>query len=198
MPKNYNQPETSEWSMLVNADKLSADPKTFHIEASEQEKVDLARRYGIVSVGGAVADITLQRVRGGVIHALGSLRAEVTQSCVVSLADVPDTITEEFEGWFGDDSAAVSFARAKNDHEAKKANMEAELLEESVDPEPIINGRIDIGEFAAQHLSLSLAPYPHAPGVKYELGVDVKEQSVEGASLRKNPFEALKDWKEKR
>lgn len=199
MPKKY-QPELSEWSVLVEADKIGSDPKSFHIEASQEQQDDLARRYGILSVDHAEADITLQKVRGGTIHALGTLRARVTQSCVVTLEPVPSDIVEEFEGWFGDDSAAVSFARAKSEREAKKANMEVEILEESVDPEPIVNGKIDIGELAAQHLSLSLAPYPHAPGVEHDLTVDSKEQGVsrEGASLRKNPFEALKDWKEKR
>jgi len=197
MPKHY-QSDTGEWSFPVAVEKLTAEPKIFHIEASEQERADLARRFGIVSVEDAKADITLQRVRGGVIHAMGTIHAQVTQSCVVSLAPVPATIQDEFEGWFGDDTSAVSFARAKSEREAKKSNMETEMLEESVDPEPIINGKIDIGELAAQHLSLMLDPYPHAPGVKYELGVDTKEESAEGASLRKNPFEALKDWKEKR
>lgn len=199
MPKKY-LPETHEWSVLVDADKISVDAKSFHIEASKDERTDLARRYSIVSVDSAEADITLQKTRSGVIHALGSLRAKVTQSCVVTLEPVQTEIIEEFEGWFGDDSAAVSFARAKSDRDAKKANMEVEILEESVDPEPIHNGKVDIGELAAQHLSLSLEPYPHAPGVEHSLAVDTKDQEIagEGASLRKSPFEALKDWKEKR
>lgn len=198
MPKKYQNGGASEWTALVEVEKLPAAPKIFKIEADEQERVDLARRMGIVSVEKAEADITLQRVSGGVIHALGSLRAEVTQSCVVSLAPVREVIEEEFEGWFGSDSSAVSFARAKSDRDAKKSGMESEILEESVDPEPIVNGAVDIGELAAQHLSLSLDPYPHAPGVKYELAVDSHEQTPEGVNLRKNPFEALKDWKEKR
>lgn len=199
MPKNYQGNMTSEWSVIVDVDKIpTAAPKSFHIEASDEERTDLARRLGIVSVERAEANITLQRVRGGMIHALGTLYADVTQSCVVSLAPVPQTMEEQFEGWFGGDDAAVSFARAKTEREAKKPGVETEILEESVDPEPIINGKIDIGELATQNLSLGLDPYPHAQGVAYEIGVDSHEQTPEGVNLRKNPFEALKDWKEKR
>lgn len=199
MPKNYQSGGASEWTALVDVEKLPNSPKTFHIEADERERIDLARRMGILSVERAEADITLQRVSGGVVHAIGSMRADVTQSCVVSLAPVAQAIEEQFEGWFGNDSSAVSFARAKSERDAKKSGgMESEILEESVDPEPIVGGAVDIGELAAQNLSLFLEPYPHAPGVKYEIGVDSHEQTPEGVSLRKNPFEALKDWKEKR
>jgi hypothetical protein len=201
MPKNYQNNLSSEWSAMVEIGKLGVEPKTFKIEASEEERADLARRYGIVSVDRALAIVTLQKTRGNMIHALGTLQAEVTQSCVVSLEPVTQTIEEEFEGWFGDDDSAVSFARAKSERDAAKSGMETEILEESVDPEPIVNGQVDIGELAAQHLSLSLDPYPHAPGVTHALAVDTHEESVkggEGANLRKNPFEALKDWKEKR
>lgn len=199
MPKNYQNNMTLEWSVLVDVEKIPTNaPKSFHIEASEDERADLARRLGIVSVERAVADITLQRVRGGLVHALGTLYADITQSCVVSLAPVVQNMQEEFEGWFGGDDAAVSFARAKSEREAKKSGVETEILEESVDPEPIINGKVDIGELAAQNLSLGLDPYPHAGGVAYEIGVDSHDQVPEGVNLRKNPFEALKDWKEKR
>lgn len=199
MPKSYNlMGDHPEWSMPVEVDKIGTEPKTFHFEATEEECGDLAHRLKVVSLEEASANVTLQKIKGGIIHALGTIRAKVTQECVVSLLPVISQLEEQFEGWYGDDNSAVSFARAKSDRDAKKANMETEVLEESVDPEPIINGRIDIGELAAQHLSLAIDPYPHAPGIKYELGVDTKEENAPGASLRKSPFEALKDWKEKR
>lgn len=198
MPRKFQSAGATEWSVPIDVTKLSADPKTFHIEASDDERLDLAHRMGIVSVESAVADVTLQMGRGKIIHAIATLRAVVTQACVVSLAPVTEHIEEQFEGWFGGDDSAVSFARAKSDREAKKSGMEVEILEESVDPEPIVGGKIDIGEFVTQNLCLALNPYPHAPGVQHDMGVDSREQAPEGASIRKNPFEALKDWKEKR
>lgn len=129
MPKNYTQ-GASEWSYLVQADDIGNDPKTVEFAASKQECTDLARRMNILSVERARATMTLQRA-GGSIHAMGMVRADVTQSCIATLAPVTTAIEEEFEGWFGDKNSAVSFAKARSEREAKKAHVEAEILEEA-------------------------------------------------------------------
>jgi hypothetical protein len=198
LPKHYAQNEKAEWSYLLEIDDIGGEPKTYTFEASAQERTDLARRALLVSVESVQASITVQRVSGGLIHAMGIVRADLTQSCVVSLGPVPAHVEDEFEGWYGDKAKAVSFARARNDRDSKKAHTELEILEESVDPEPIINGKIDIGELATQYLILALDPYPRAEGVSSQYIVPEGAKDKEGADLRKNPFEALKDWKEKR
>lgn len=197
MPKNYAHNEKSEWSYTVDVDDVGSEPKTYNFKASAQERTDLARRMGLVSIEAAQASVTVQRA-SGVIHAIGTIRAAVTQSCVVSLAPVPAEIEDEFEGWFGDKASALSFAKARNDREAKKSHTEIEVLEEAVDPEPIVNGKIDLGELATQYMSLALDPYPRAEGVSSQYIVPEGEKDKEGAELRRSPFEALKDWKEKR
>lgn len=198
MPKSYAH-EKSEWSYLVEVDDLQGGPQTYTFEADEQSRADLARRMAIESVEFAQASVTLQRIAGGVIHAMGTIRADVVQNCVVSLVPVPAHIEEEFEGWFGDKTNAVSFAKARSERDAKKGQHEVEVLEESADPEPIIGGKVDVGELATQYLSLSLDPYPHAEGVSSEFVAGPQPgKDGDGASIRKNPFEALKDWKEKR
>lgn len=199
MPKHYAHNDKAEWSRILEVEKIGSDARTVTFEASEQERADLARRMGLISVEKAQASVTVQRVGGGIIHALGMVRADLTQSCVVSLGPVPAHIEDEFEGWYGDkEQAALSFAKAKNDREVKKGHTELEILEEAVDPEPILNGKIDIGELATQYLSLALDPYPRAEGVTSQYIVPEGAKDREGAELRKNPFEALKDWKEKR
>lgn len=198
MPKSYNQPEC-EWSYLVHLDDIVHGAKTIKFAADENQCLDLARRLGVVSVEGAKATITLQKVGGGIVHAIGTVEAQVTQNCVVSLVPIAVAIQDEFEGWFGDKtSTAVSFAKAKSDREAKKGHVEVEVLEESEDPEPIVNGKMDIGELATQYLCLAIDPYPHAPGVSAEFVATPQGKAGERAEIRKNPFEALKDWKEKR
>lgn len=198
MPKHYSQNEKAEWSYLLDVEDIGAEPKTYTFSADEQERADLSRRMGLISMQSAQASVTVQRVGGGIIHAIGTVRAEVTQSCVVSLGPVPAHAEDEFEGWYGDNDKAVSFAKAKNDRDAKKAHSELEILEEAVDPEPIVNGKIDVGELATQFLSLALDPYPRAEGVSSQYIVPEGTKDKEGAELRRSPFEALKDWKEKR
>ncbi len=198
MPKHYNQPEC-EWSHLVEMEHIERGAKTINFEASAAQREDLARRLGVLSVEQAKASITLQKVGGGMVQAIGMVEADVTQNCVVSLVPVTSHIRDDFEGWFGDKAAAVNFAKAKSDLDAKKGHVEQEMLDEAVDPEPIIGGKMDVGELATQYLCLAIDPYPHAPGVSAEfVATPPNTKAGEGAQMRKNPFEALKDWKEKR
>lgn len=195
MPKKYiSAAHASEWPYAVPVEEIDARPKTFTFEADEQERADLARRLNVVSVEEARASVTVQKAGGAVIHAIGSVSAHVTQNCVVTLQPVQNAIEDEFEGWFGDKDSAVSFARARNEREAKKGHAEVEILEESVDPEPILNGKVDLGELATQYLSLGVDPYPRAQDATSEYIEDEKA----AAQPRKSPFEALKHWKETR
>jgi hypothetical protein len=198
MAKNYKNIQKSEWSYLVSIDEIDETPKTYSFSAEEGERADLARRLHVVSVKNAKADVTLQRLPGGMVHAMGSVRADVIQNCVVTAEEIENHIEDQFEGWFGEPGRAVSFARAKSERDAKKGHVEAEILEESVDPEPIIGGKVDIGELATQYLSLAVDPYPRKEGAASEYVLNAPEGGGEGASLRKNPFEALKAWKEGR
>src|SRR5688572_18219211 len=188
MPKQYGAGGSggAEWSHVVDVDKLSHEPRIFKFSADERERIDLARRLGIVSIEEAEAVVTLQRVSGGIIHAMGMVRANLTQACIASLAPVFTQVEEEFEGWYGDKTAtAVSFAKARSEREAKKGPVEIELMEESADPEPVINGKIDIGELATQYLSLGLDPYPRAEGVSPVYSIGPADKDGEGAEIRK-------------
>jgi hypothetical protein len=50
-------------------------------------------------------------------------------------------------------------------------------------PDPIIDGRIDLGALAAEFLALGLDPYPRKPGAAFDLG--------EAEPERESPFAAL-------
>ena len=78
-----------------------------------------------------------------------------------------------------------------------KHQAEVEILDEREDPEAVIYGRIDLGELVAQHISLAVPAYPQREGVEFEHGDEGIELDKK-SPLRKNPFEALKDWKEER
>ena len=140
--------------------------------------------------------MTLERDTGSmVIHVMGHIDAKITQSCVVTLEPIETTISENFEAWYADPAAAVSLTRARHDRQASKGSKEMPVLDERDDPEPVIDGKIDIGELVTQYLSLAIDPYPHKEGVRYEKGDD--ESGPVKSDLQKNPFAALKDWKNK-
>lgn len=196
MPKE--QLTEQEWSHFYDVDDLESGSETITIEASDEECQDMARRLGVNQITEAKANVTLAREQGGrIIHVTGNFEVHVTQECVVSGDPVKTIINEPLEGWFADKETTVSFAAAKREKDAAQSHGEIEMVDESEDPEPIIESVIDLGELVTQHISLAIPPYPHKDGIEYEYGDD-QMQIDENSPLRKNPFEALKDWKENR
>lgn len=187
-----------EWSHFFDIADLKDGKTRISIEASDEELSDMARRLGVVSVQSAKADLVMTQEKGGhTVYVSGEFTSTITQECVVTLENFEKELSEPVEGWYADKETAVSFAAAKRDKEAAVSRGEVEMMEESEDPEPIVNGVIDLGELVTQHISLAIPPYPRKDGVKYEHG-DENIQVDEKSPLRKNPFEALKDWKENR
>ncbi len=186
-----------EWSHFFDIDDLERNrPTELIIEADEEERADLSRRFVVEGMKSVTANLTLQKT-AGIIHVKGRFTTLVTQKCVVSTDDFDTELSESVEGWFADKESTVSFAVAKKERDVVKHQAEVQILDEKDDPEPIIEGRIDLGELVAQHISLAIPSYPHKEGVKFEVG-DEDIQLDAKSPLRKNPFEALKDWKEER
>jgi len=141
----------SEFRRFVALEKIEeAGMLERRIEASVEECSALARRFDLLSLARLAAVVELRRVSGGpVVRVDGRLEADVVQRCVVSLEPVSDHVEGRFSELF-----------APTDYE-----MPEDAGEEDV-PEAFDDGGIDIGELVAQHLSLSLNPYPRTPGVE--------------------------------
>jgi len=184
-----------EWSHFFDIDDIDVKGSKISIRPSEEEYEDLARRLGVVSIKDVEADLTI--TPGHTIHVVGEVKATLVQECVVTVEEFDTQITETIEGWFADKEKAVSFAAAKREREASVSRGEVEMVDEKEDPEAVIDGVIDLGELVTQHICLAIPAYPRKEGVKYEYG-DENVEIDEKSPLRKNPFEALKDWKENR
>lgn len=186
----------TEWSYFVDVNSLDKDRTAFDISPNEAERKRLCQRLGLVSIEALDAELVVARRAGEVAyHVTGSFKAEITQSCVVTLEPVQSTVSEEFEAWFADPEAAIPLAKARHDRLNEKGHGELPILEESEDPEPLIEGKIDLGELVTQYMALTVNPYPHAEGVEFEQGDD--QIAKPDDALTKSPFAALKDWKDK-
>ncbi len=145
-----------EFSRPVNADSVQDREKVEALEATPREREALARRFDLVSVESLTATVRLRRVRGGqMIRVAGTLEAEVVQTSVVSLEPFTTRVAEEFTALFAPDHL---IPREEEDLEAF-----LDQQGEGDAPEPIVNGKVDVGELVAQHLSLALDPYPRRP-----------------------------------
>ncbi len=194
--KKKNKVMPSEWSYLFDTEELDENPVKLSIAPGDEENALLTKRLDILSLDALSADLTISRDKGSmIVRVQGSFAASVTQNCVVTTDPVRSEIKEEFKAWYADSEQAVSLAKVKRDKLVEAGQGELPVLNEKDDPEAIIEGKIDLGELVTQYLSLSINPYPHAEGAEFEVGDD--EKSDPPSDIRKNPFAALKDWKEK-
>lgn len=184
-----------EWSFPIEVETLGATPAQYNITADEDACASLAERFDVLGLENVKAAMTLTRERGGlVIHVKGRVMADIRQSCVVTLEPMQSHIEDEFEAFYADRREAVSFAQARADIRAKKGEVEVEMIDERDAPEEIVNGRIDLGEVAAQFLSLAINPYPRsdaAGDLPHEPASDAHDDNAT------SPFAAaLKEWKD--
>lgn len=172
------EPEFRRFVTLDEIEEAGVVERT--IDAHEEERSALARRFDLLTLGALSAEVTLRRLPGGpLVRVDGRLVADLEQRCVVSLAPVADRIEEEFSETFGPEG-----------YEPPE-EMEEEDLPETFDP-----GGIDIGELVAQHLALSLNPYPRAPGAEMPAGR--RESRETGREERRRPFAGLDEMLKKR
>lgn len=151
----------AEFSRLVEVDDVPARGVDLSIRAEPAECAALARRGGLVAVESLDADFRLKTVEGSKVEVEGRLRARVVQTCVVSLELFESEIESEIEAEFANESVP---ARLRNESTGSSGTLGAELEA----PDPIIDGRIDLGALAAEFLMLSLDPYPRKPGVSFD------------------------------
>ena len=148
-------PIAAEFSRLVDVSEIKRTPWRAHLKADEAARSAIAARFDILAVERFEADISLRRTPIGLIHLEGSIDADVVQECVVSLEPVPSTIQERFE---------VYYSEAPQDGQpGGDLTMDDELW-----PDPVLDGTIDIGEAATEHLGLSLDPYPRREGAELQ------------------------------
>lgn len=169
---------TPEFSRLVDADTISETPKRVEIGADEAERRRLAGRFRLQAIGRLSADVTLAR-KAGIIHAEGVVVAAVVQSCVVTGEPVPAKIDAPFHVRFVPDAYAGA------------PDEELELSADDCDTLPL-EGRIDLGELAAETLALALDPYPRCEGADAAAA-----QSVLADNTDAGPFAGLKALKDR-
>jgi uncharacterized metal-binding protein YceD (DUF177 family) len=133
--------------------------KPVAIEANEEERAALARRFALVRIDRLEAEARLE-ADGEAVNATGRLRAAVVQSCAISGEDLPVAI---------DEPLALRFVP-----EQPVAEEEIELDESALDEIPFRGTAFDLGEAVAQSLALAIDPYvvgPNAERVRKEAGL---------------------------
>lgn len=174
----------SEFSRLIAVEGISPDKvRKETIEANGQECAALAKRFDLRDLSNLKAEVGIRRIEGGDVVSLEArFSADVVQTCVVSLQDVPTHIESNFETYFSEENQ-------KHDED----DIDMFLEDDDSAPEVITRGNIDLGEVVAQYLALELNPYPRSPGVS--LAAQLAEV---GAEVKNSPFTVLQGLKDKK
>jgi len=149
------------------------------IDATAAERAAICRLLELKRLDGLTLTYRLLHTGAGRLRLKGQLKADATQTCVVSLDPVPALIDVpvEVEFW----PAAMIEAELKRE-EASGSTMLANW------PEPIKDGRIDLGPLIYETLATSLDPYPKREGVSFEWSQGADEP---GQERKSSPFAAL-------
>ncbi|MDI9349372.1 MAG: hypothetical protein QM537_05165 [Candidatus Symbiobacter sp.] len=151
-----------EFSRVVVAEQCRNIAQHHTIAASPDECAALARRFDLLRMTRFEAELKLTRQKSTqFIHVTGVFRAELAQSCVVSWVEIPQNLRGEIDSYFcPPDFFADSGPNAPSKGDHKGHTIDLELGDADIDE--IHDGKIDLGELAAQHLALMLDPFPRA------------------------------------
>lgn len=178
----------AEFSRPVSIEDVPAQGRHWTITASPAECQALAERYGIPEVERLEATLKVRPVaRTETFKVEGTLTAAVVQTCVVSLEPVHQTVMESFSVVFGPD-------RRAEEGEEEGRDMVIDLGAEEP-PDPIIDGKIDLGEVTAEHLALALDPFPRAEGAEM-----LEQQAIPEPekTVTNRPFAVLAEFRDKK
>jgi uncharacterized metal-binding protein YceD (DUF177 family) len=150
------------FSRPIRVEAIPRDGLETRVEADDAERAELAAFNNLPAVGKLVAAFTLKPGARGTVIVRGELSAEITQTCVVTLEPFEATIEEAIDLRF---APAVEAPKPRG---GAGAEAETSTVGDEDEPDPIVDGKIDLGAIASEFLTLSLDPYPRKPGVAFE------------------------------
>jgi uncharacterized metal-binding protein YceD (DUF177 family) len=160
---------TPEFHRPLSLDRIGPQGLDVTVEANAEERSALTRRMKIPAVLSLSCAFHLVRESRDRVLARGVLRAQVTQTCVVSLEDFDTPVEEVFQ---------IRFV---------PSGAEAEDIDPDADDEiPFEGNQIDLGEAAAEQLGLALDPYPRMPGIEMPEMPEIEDDPIP------HPFAALR------
>jgi uncharacterized metal-binding protein YceD (DUF177 family) len=166
--------EARPFSRVVRVDALSREGQTVTIEATPAEREALASFFELPAIAALTATLRLEPWGRGGARVTGVVRGELTQICVVSLEPFPATVDEALD---------VRFAPPTGVEARPPAAKETFSLADEDEPDPVIDGKIDLGALLAEFFALGLDPYPRKPGAIFERSPDSEPAD--------SPFSAL-------
>ena len=165
------------WSVSVAVDDIPETGLHIEAEAPAEVRTQLVKLANLRDLPRLSAVFNLSR-RGGGVHVAGQVKARVGQTCVVTLEPLENDLDEPINLLF----APPLDTAAKDDGADHKAG-------DKEPPEPLIEGRVDLGAIATEFLLLGIDPYPRKAGAEFA--------AVKTADDSARPFAVLEALKKR-
>jgi hypothetical protein len=152
--------------------------------ASLEEREGIARTLELLACSSLVVRYAIAPRSEGHFRLAGTLKAEIEQTCVVTLEPLTNEIAESF---------AVDYWPESDLPEPSGGVVD---VHDEPDMEPIVGGRIKVGRVVFECLAGAIDLFPRKPGVTFEAPEAAPESNSAGKS--EGPFAALARIKNKR
>lgn len=151
-------------------------------EAGNAERALIANALAIPGCSRFTASYTIAAINRGRFRVTGEISADLVRTCVVTLDDFEQTLDVPFEieFWPADQLATA------NPEQGSQREVEIDALS-GEDPEPIVNGRLEIGPLLYQFVAAEMDPFPRHPDAELERTV---ADTPQGGG-EEHPFSAL-------
>jgi uncharacterized metal-binding protein YceD (DUF177 family) len=162
--------ETGPFSRPFDLAALQRQRGPIHIEATPDERKAIAEEFKLLALDSLVAEFEIAPAMGEAFELTGRVRSSLVQSCVVSLAPVPQTL---------DEAMVLDLVPAGS------PAAETEETDDRDPPAVYEDGSVDLGSIALEYFALGLDPYPRAPGAVLPAEANADQPSGPFAALGK-------------
>jgi len=158
------------WQVPVAVEDVAETGRHFDLVADAAVRAAVAQVAELRDLPRFEAYFDVARRGAGGLLVTGVVSGTVGQNCVVTLDPLTNEVEEKVNLVFvpQQPQLPVRSQRAAS-HDDEYDDGEAEALEVKWnDPEPLVDGRIDLGAIAIEFLILGLDPYPRKPEAVFE------------------------------
>lgn len=171
-------PDDLPLSHMIEVASIPPEGERVELVPDEATRARLAAVADVLAIPALKVKFDVRPAEAGGAVVIGKLEGVVRQVCVVSLEEFDNPVSEDFAVDF-----AVEPERTGTDDDEEGDDL----------PDPIIDGKIDLGALATEFLILAVDPYPRKPGVQFS-GLSPEESAPEP---KRSPFEQLSGLKDR-
>jgi len=175
---------------FYNLGRLGNAGDVVHFAADAAERVAIARWADIRSLEKLEVGVEIKKLGPTRFGLAFHLKADLTQSCVVTLDPVPATMDRSFSR----ELIFVGTTRHKPGQTEPAAESETVLVNSSEEdgPEEIQSLHFDLAAPVLEEFVLALEPYPRRPGVEFSAEFHPENEALDPPE---SPFAVLKGLK---